>query len=291
MTEEKYYTIGAAGKTIDGREIDKNWFKSIVRDYNTDLKTASINDRHWSDGVSLGTVLSVKQGVNSLGMDILQAKIKVNKNFEHYVNEGWAGWFSMEIDPVFSYTSEAYLVGLAVTNNPASLGNPVIELNSKGSNHFFSNFFESEEISQQDFEGKDADHEGLDVSLFESFKNWIAFSKKETKQEIKEEDMPTEQYESLFNEIKSLRNELKPKEEKQDYSAHNAEAVKEILAYVKDVKSNTVSKEDFESLKSNTVSKEDFDKLKANFEALKSKPQVQPFTLIQDPKTENGVIY
>ncbi|MBQ4836788.1 GPO family capsid scaffolding protein [Pseudoalteromonas luteoviolacea] len=127
--------IAAVGMTVDGREITEKDIDDIVATYNPRMYGARINLDHefnWSGWAAkhlhnidipgmLGDVISVEKKANSEGVQCLYGVLAPNQGFIELNKADQAVYFSIEITPDFMGTEKTYLVGLAVTDYPASL--------------------------------------------------------------------------------------------------------------------------------------------------------------------------
>lgn len=127
----KWFCIAVAGDTTDGREIQSAWIIQMAQNYNPQTYGARINLEHirgiYPDGVfgAYGDVLALKTEkvtINSEVKDALFAQIKPTDSLIALNKKGQKVYTSMEVDESFAKTGSAYLVGLAVTDSPASLG-------------------------------------------------------------------------------------------------------------------------------------------------------------------------
>ena len=126
-----WVTIARAGATIDGRELAADTLKRMAKSYNVNDYTAVINYNHVYG--NLGTVRELRT-VESGGKVELQARIRPNKYYYLYNGEAMGLFFSIEYVKNFAKTGEPYLVGLAATDNPASLGTSEMHFSALGDN-------------------------------------------------------------------------------------------------------------------------------------------------------------
>lgn len=129
----KFFRVATEGATTDGREIQRAWIEQMAKNY----KPATYGARIWLEhyrGVTpdsafaaLGDVLAlearkVEDGKLALFAQIeaLPALVAMNKAKQKI-------YTSIEVDPNFAKTGEAYMTGLAVTDSPASLGTEVLK--------------------------------------------------------------------------------------------------------------------------------------------------------------------
>lgn len=136
----KFFRVAVEGATSDGRVIDRAMLEQIAASYDPKVYGARINIEHMrgyspnSDFRAYGDVLAVKTeevevgGAKKLALfaqiDPTQELIDLSKKRQKIYS-------SMEVRPKFADTDRAYLVGLAVTDNPASLGTEMLEFAAK----------------------------------------------------------------------------------------------------------------------------------------------------------------
>jgi Phage capsid scaffolding protein (GPO) serine peptidase len=136
----KFFRVAVEGATTDGRVIDRDMLTQVAASYDPALYGARINIEHLrgyspnSDFRAYGDVLAVKTeqieiaGVKKLA---LFAQISPTDDLIELNKKRQKIYSSLEVRPNFAETGKAYLVGLAVTDNPASLGTEVLEFASK----------------------------------------------------------------------------------------------------------------------------------------------------------------
>ena len=118
--------IAQEGKTIDGREIKREWIESVAKNYRIDLYQALIwcehEDPFWRQwSANLGTVEELKtEEVN--GKLRLMARLRANSILQSMNEQEQKIYSSVEILPDFPCEGSYYLVGLAATDQPASTG-------------------------------------------------------------------------------------------------------------------------------------------------------------------------
>ena len=125
MFQSEPICILKAGPTIDGRFTDQQVIDDLAETYTPKLYTARINEDHWQWGEKLGSVLSLeKRG------DELWAVIKPNSRLLSNVERDQFLHTSCEYIADFAKTGKAYLTGLAMTDDPASLGTTQVHLSA-----------------------------------------------------------------------------------------------------------------------------------------------------------------
>ena len=134
----KFFRIATEGATSDGRVIDRETLVQMAKSYDPKVYTARVNLEHirgydpagpfkaYGDVVALKT----EEADGKLG---LFAQIDPTDELVAMTKARQKIFSSMEVQPSFADTGEAYLVGLAVTDNPASLGCDVLKFNAQAS--------------------------------------------------------------------------------------------------------------------------------------------------------------
>ncbi|ODN55774.1 capsid protein [Acinetobacter sp. 51m] len=134
--KSKWFRIAVAGDTTDGREIQSDWILQMAQNYNPDTYGARINIEHirgvMPDSVfgAYGDVLALKTEkvtINGEEKDALFAQIEPTQTLIELNKKKQKVYTSMEVDENFANKGEAYLIGLAVTDSPASLGTEMLQ--------------------------------------------------------------------------------------------------------------------------------------------------------------------
>lgn len=140
MAKTRFFRVAVEGATTDGRAIDRQWLLDAAETYNRETYAARVNLEHirgiTPDGAfqAYGDVLALKTDTVEITVggktekrlalfaeiDALDPLIAMNK-------KGQKLYSSIEISPNFAGTNKAYLVGLAVTDSPASLGTEMLQ--------------------------------------------------------------------------------------------------------------------------------------------------------------------
>ncbi|MEW5250728.1 GPO family capsid scaffolding protein [Microbulbifer discodermiae] len=136
----KWFRIAVEGDTTDGRAIQRHWIEQMAANFDPEKYGARIWLEHFRgilpDGPfkAYGDILAVKaeevtiDGERKMALfgqidptaDLVQMNQKRQKLYS-----------SVEIDPNFASSGEAYLVGMAVTDSPASLGTSMLEFSAQ----------------------------------------------------------------------------------------------------------------------------------------------------------------
>lgn len=141
MTQKsKWFVVATEGATTDGRKISREWLSQITQNYDPKKYGARVNLEHFrwryfdptdAHSFSYGDVLAVKTEENADGKLQLLAQVEPTEALVKLVKEKQKVYTSVEIDLNFADTGEAYLVGLAVTDTPASLGTEYLKFCAK----------------------------------------------------------------------------------------------------------------------------------------------------------------
>lgn len=126
----EFQTIGTAGETVDGRTIEEQWLTDIAEEYDTDIYQAQINADHERWYGNFGQVHEVRLGKNKEGATTLEARLHPNFRLIEMNRNGQRLFTSMEITPNFRGKGKAYLTGLAVTDDPASIGTSMLKFSN-----------------------------------------------------------------------------------------------------------------------------------------------------------------
>ncbi|MDJ0037362.1 GPO family capsid scaffolding protein [Pantoea allii] len=139
------FRIGVEGATTDGRTIERSWLVQMAANYDPAVYTAVINMEHIK-GYTPDSAFRRFGVVDALDTEeisdgLLKGKLGlyavINPTDELVTMTGNMQklFTSMEIRPEFADTGEAYLIGLAVTDDPASLGTEMLQFSaSAGAN-------------------------------------------------------------------------------------------------------------------------------------------------------------
>lgn len=164
--------VATSGKTADGRTIDAQDLRDMAAAYDPAFYTATIWYEHIRYFGSLGTVAELKAEDVDGGKVALFAKLKPNEYLLRLNKEGQKLFTSIEIQPEFSDTGKAYLRGLAVTDEPASVGTEALHFSRRAEKGaFFANLEPLGDLTPAD---DDAD----EAALFSLFKR--LFSSKDS---------------------------------------------------------------------------------------------------------------
>lgn len=147
----KFFRIGVEGDTCDGRIISGNDIQEMAESFDPRVYGCRINLEHirglFPDGdfKRLGDVVELKaekidddSALN--GKWALFARITPTDDLIAMNKKLQKVYTSMEIQPNFANTGKCYLVGLAVTDDPASLGTEYLEFCSNAKHNPLQRF-------------------------------------------------------------------------------------------------------------------------------------------------------
>lgn len=151
----KRFRIGVEGATTDGREIQREWLEQMAASYNPEVYTALINLEHIKSylpestfnryGRVAGLVAEEVQDGPLKGKMALYADVEPTSALVELVKKGQKLFTSMEVSPKFADTGKAYLVGLAATDDPASLGTEMLTFSASAAHNPLANRKQSPE--------------------------------------------------------------------------------------------------------------------------------------------------
>lgn len=144
----KFFRVAKEGVTADGRTIKGEHLEQMAKNYDPQKYAARVWIEHFRtimpDGTfkAYGDVTELKTAKDTDGKTVLLAKIDPTDALKKINKDRQKLYSSVEIDTSFSDTGEAYLVGLAVTDSPASLGTErlMFSASQKHPNHLFSTY-------------------------------------------------------------------------------------------------------------------------------------------------------
>jgi hypothetical protein len=133
---KKFFRVFTEGDSTDGRVIQRGWIEQIVKNFNP----AKFGARIWLEHIrgtlpdspfkAYGDVTAVKAeevDLDGKGKKLaLYAEIDATDELVAMNKKRQKIYTSCEIDPNFAKSGECYLVGLAVTDSPASLGTEML---------------------------------------------------------------------------------------------------------------------------------------------------------------------
>ncbi|WP_392565151.1 GPO family capsid scaffolding protein [Utexia brackfieldae] len=184
----KWFRVAVEGATTDGRKIQRDWILQMAENYSPEVYGARINIEHIKGYGPEGTFKRYGDVLALKSIEITEGKlagklallalieptedlIKLNKSKQKV-------YTSIEVNPEFADTGEAYLVGLAVTDDPASLGTEFLEFSAKATFNPLSsrklspnNLFTAAEETVIEFETDEKSNDALFSSMVNRLTN------------------------------------------------------------------------------------------------------------------------
>ncbi|HDS1151327.1 TPA: GPO family capsid scaffolding protein [Pluralibacter gergoviae] len=145
----KRFRVGVEGATTDGRNIERQWLEQMAANYDPQVYTALINMEHIK-GFTPDSMFRRFGMVDKLeteeltegklaGKLALYAWITPTDDLVAYTKKLQKLFTSMEVSVSFADSGEAYLVGLAVTDDPASLGTEMLAFSASAARNPLAN--------------------------------------------------------------------------------------------------------------------------------------------------------
>lgn len=135
--KSKEFCIATEGATTDGRVIERVWLEQMAETYDPKIYGARVNMEHIkgytpdSPFKRYGDVVSLRAAEGDDGKMRLYAVIDPTDDLVKMTSKDRQKVFtSCEVNPKFADTGKAYLVGLAVTDDPASLGTEMLSFSA-----------------------------------------------------------------------------------------------------------------------------------------------------------------
>lgn len=211
----KWFQVATEGATTDGRNIERAWIEQMAAQYSPNTYGARINCEHikwsWPGGEfgAYGDVLACKAEeveINGAKKLALFAQLEPNEALLALNKAGQKVYTSVEINPSFADTGKAYLVGLAVTDTPASLGTEALQFSAKNGTLASrkldkDNLFTAAEEVVIEFE-EVTDPENKALGLFNRVMEALGKSKEKTVKDDAQFSELTEAVEALANHAK-----------------------------------------------------------------------------------------
>nr|VFJ42955.1 MAG: Phage capsid scaffolding protein (GPO) serine peptidase [Candidatus Kentron sp. FM]VFJ43626.1 MAG: Phage capsid scaffolding protein (GPO) serine peptidase [Candidatus Kentron sp. FM]VFK05644.1 MAG: Phage capsid scaffolding protein (GPO) serine peptidase [Candidatus Kentron sp. FM] len=142
--------IATSGMTADNRELKAADLVTMAETYSTTEYEAVISLEHIRWFGSFGRVIKLKTEKDDKGRVRLFAILEPDASLLFLVRSGQKRYSSVEIQPNFAGTGKPYLIGMAITDHPASLGTTPLDFSHRASEPGTC-FFCTDEIHGQDF--------------------------------------------------------------------------------------------------------------------------------------------
>ncbi|MDF3935367.1 GPO family capsid scaffolding protein [Pseudomonas citronellolis] len=187
-----WFRVAVEGATSDKRTIKRSWLEQAAKNFDRSVYGARIWLEHFrsllpdSPFKAYGDVLAVKVEeveINGQKKLALFAQVEPTPDLIAMNKAKQKIYTSIEIDDSFADTGEAYIVGLAVTDSPASLGTDVLafsaqkpEVSPFKDRHYSetSMFTESIEVEGLAFEEIDEAKPGVGAKLLSTVKSLLS---------------------------------------------------------------------------------------------------------------------
>lgn len=180
---KKFFKVATEGQATDGRNISRQWIEQMAKNYSQEKYGARVWLEHLRgvlpDGPfnALGDVTALKTKDNAEGKLQLLAEIDPTEDLVAINKKRQKIYTSIEVDPEFSDTGEAYLTGLAVTDSPASLGTEMLQFSAQAENNPLNarkqrpeNLFTAAVETELDFSEESEGNDPNEPSLFDRVK-------------------------------------------------------------------------------------------------------------------------
>ncbi|WP_172564683.1 GPO family capsid scaffolding protein [Vibrio navarrensis] len=200
-----WVVIATEGSTVDGRKITKSWINDMASLYAKDEYTALIWPEHWRsswgpfEGKNWGVVEELKAEVLDDKLRLF-GKITPNQYLLDANQEGQKLFTSIEPNPDYKGEGRCYLMGLAVTDSPASTGTTQLKFSRR---HGEETAIESDALEElhleKCFSRKDR--------LFSALRTFISGEEPETPSKPQPEDekpMNKEQFSELMAAVNGI---------------------------------------------------------------------------------------
>lgn len=139
----KRFRIATEGATTDGRVISREWISQMAKNYDPAMYGARINMEHIK-GYTPDSTFRRYGDVTALSAEeitegplkgklALYGDISPTQELAELTKARQKIYTSIEVNPKFADTGEAYLIGLAVTDDPASLGTEILSFSATAS--------------------------------------------------------------------------------------------------------------------------------------------------------------
>lgn len=128
----KFFRVGTEGDTTDGRKIERSWIQQMADHFDRNLYGARVWLEHlrglYPDSTfrAYGDVTALEAREVEDGKLALFAQIDPTEDLVAMNKARQKLYTSMEVDTNFARRGHAYLIGLAVTDTPASLGTEML---------------------------------------------------------------------------------------------------------------------------------------------------------------------
>lgn len=225
-----WFRVAVEGATSDKRTIKRSWLEQAAKNFDPKTYGARIWLEHFrsllpdSPFRAYGDVTAVKAEeveVNGQKKLALFAQVEPTPDLIAMNKAKQKIYTSIEIDDSFADTGEAYMVGLAVTDSPASLGTDVLAFSAQKpeaspfkDRHYSetSMFTESIEVEDLTFEEVEDPKTGVGAKLLSSVKALLSGKQVQTDEQFSQ---VAEAVEAVADHVKDLPEKFASLEGKQ----------------------------------------------------------------------------
>lgn len=143
MPVSNWFSVAREGATTDDREIKREWIEQMAANFDAKKYGARVNLEHFlsinpdSTFRAYGDVIALKTEERDGKLHLL-ARVDATDELVQLHEKRQKIYTSVEVDPEFADTGEAYLVGLAMTDSPASLGTEMMQFAAQAKQNPFS---------------------------------------------------------------------------------------------------------------------------------------------------------
>lgn len=146
-----FVKVATSGPTTDGRVLDPQELVEMAEAYDPNEFTANLWYEHIRFFGNFGKVQALKAEEDDKGRMCLFARLAPTDQLLYLNNQGQKLFTSIEIAPNFADSGKAYLVGLAVTDSPASLGTTELHFSRRqAEENYFSQPIELTDLTLSD---------------------------------------------------------------------------------------------------------------------------------------------
>ena len=133
--ETDWVKVGTSGATVDGRNIKEQWLLDMAESYDAEneYKAQIWAWSHYNHFATYGKVTAVKTAKDSKGRLSLYVRLSPLPELVSLNRQGQLQHASMEINLNYKGEGKAYLTGLLLTNDPASIGTEEIHFSTQHS--------------------------------------------------------------------------------------------------------------------------------------------------------------
>lgn len=159
------FRVARSGRTIDGREITPAQIDQMAKNYDPAKYGARIWLEHLRSAMpdgsfrAYGDVLSLSAETDAEGARVLIATVDATPDLMKLAADRQKVFWSIEMEPNFAGSGEAYMVGLAATDSPASLGTEMLKFSITENklpeplkSHLYSEAIEGEALAEAEAE-------------------------------------------------------------------------------------------------------------------------------------------